>query len=145
MCGVTGFVDTRSVIAPLPLKEVVVCMADQLVHRGPDRAGAWSDDNHRVALGHRRLSIIDLSKAGSQPMVSSSGRYVIVYNGEVYNFPDIRADLEVSNISFKGQSYTEVILEAIDCWGFEETRTRLIGMFESPEPNVELSDCRDDL
>ncbi len=78
-------------------------------------------------------------------MVSSSGRYVIVYNGEVYNFPDIRADLEVSNISFKGQSYTEVILEAIDCWGFEETLTGLIGMFESPEPNVGLSDCRDDL
>lgn len=104
-------------------------MAATLVHRGPDAQGAWSDEDIRIGLGHRRLSIIDLSREGHQPMQSANGRYVMIYNGEIYNFHDLRTELNLLGHSFRGHSDTEVILAGFVQWGIEATVTRLIGMF----------------
>ena len=106
-------------------------MADAIAHRGPDDSGTWTDAEGGIALGHRRLAIIDLSPAGHQPMVSESGRFAIAYNGEIYNFPDLRAELDASgaNIAWRGESDTEVLLAAIDHWGVASTLARLNGMF----------------
>ena len=98
-------------------------MAEHLVHRGPDDAGAWVDAKSGVALGHQRLSIIDLSVEGHQPMLSACGHYVIVYNGEIYNYQEIRDELfngtviQLQSPNFRGHSDTEVLLAAISCWG----------------------------
>jgi len=104
-------------------------MADQLVHRGPDDSGLWADAEAGVALGFRRLSIVDLSPAGHQPMTSASGRYVVVFNGEVYNFGELRKDLEALGHSFRGHSDTEVMLEAMSEWGVEAAVKKFVGMF----------------
>jgi asparagine synthase (glutamine-hydrolysing) len=104
-------------------------MANTLKHRGPDSGGAWIDDHCKLALGHRRLAIRDLSTTGHQPMVSSCGRFVIVYNGEVYSHKEIGKELEKCGRQLKGSSDTEVILEACAEWGVERTVKRLIGMF----------------
>jgi asparagine synthase (glutamine-hydrolysing) len=129
MCGIVGFIDTNRGRAAADLEREVRTMADVLRHRGPDGDGTWTDADAGVALGHRRLAIIDLSAEGRQPMVSASGRYVISYNGEVYNFPDLRSDLEASGASFRGHSDTEVMLAAIEKWGLEAAVGRFIGMF----------------
>ena len=102
-------------------------MADTLAHRGPDDSGVWTDSAAGVALAHRRLSILDLSVAGHQPMVSASGRYVIVFNGEVYNHLEIRRKLNFS--AWRGHSDTETLLEAIDTWGIRQSLEELTGMF----------------
>ncbi len=102
-------------------------MADTLAHRGPDDSGVWTDSAAGVALAHRRLSILDLSVAGHQPMVSASGRYVIVFNGEVYNHLEIRRKLNFS--TWRGHSDTETLLEAIDTWGIRQSLEELTGMF----------------
>lgn len=104
-------------------------MADTLEHRGPDSSGHWVDAEAGVALGHRRLAIIDLTESGHQPMTSSSGRWVVTYNGEIYNFDTLRGILEAEGITFRGASDTEVLLEAIDRWGVSEAITRCRGMF----------------
>jgi asparagine synthase (glutamine-hydrolysing) len=104
-------------------------MNDKIRHRGPDDDGIWSDASNGIAIGHRRLAIIDLSPLGHQPMTSSCDRYVIAYNGEVYNFPDLKKELSASGRTFKGHSDTEVILEGCAQWGVEETAGKLIGMF----------------
>ena len=128
MCGLTGIFDPRS---SAPLAKNLRAMTDRLVHRGPDADGVWTDDAAGIALGHRRLSIIDLSPAGAQPMTSACGRYVIVYNGEVYNAEDIRGELvEAGNApNYRGHSDTEVMLAAFSRWGVRATMDKLIGMF----------------
>jgi asparagine synthase (glutamine-hydrolysing) len=104
-------------------------MGNLMQHRGPDAEGVWTDLPRGLALTHRRLSILDLSEAGAQPMTSQCGRYVIVYNGECYNFPEIRKDLATAGCVFRGGSDTEVILEACARWGVRPTLNRLNGMF----------------
>ena len=128
MCGITGFLATSSESATDP-NQLVCQMANQLAHRGPDDLGVWIDRRASVALGHRRLSILDLSPEGRQPMESRSGRYVIVFNGEIYNFGDLREELEAIGHAFRGHSDTEVVLAALDQWGIEDSLTRFNGMF----------------
>jgi len=131
MCGLTGFLERGAPRHPEESITRVTRMADQIMRRGPDNAGAWIDLEGRVALGFRRLSILDLSPEGHQPMLSASGRYAIVYNGEVYNFQDLRHTLEQMGIApaFRGHSDTEVMLAAFDAWGVEEAVRRFNGMF----------------
>ena len=92
-------------------------MVDQLRHRGPDDAGIWLDPAAGVALGHTRLSVVDLSPAGRQPMLSADGRWVISYNGEIYNADELRADLAARGARLRGHSDTEILVEAIAAWG----------------------------
>jgi asparagine synthase (glutamine-hydrolysing) len=104
-------------------------MCDTLTHRGPDSSGVWIDEAAGIALGHRRLSILDLSEFGHQPMISHSGRYIIILNGEIYNFKSIRSEMENLGHVFKGNSDTEVVLFAIEQWGFDAALSRFNGMF----------------
>jgi asparagine synthase (glutamine-hydrolysing) len=106
-------------------------MAASLIHRGPDDEGIWTDPAHGVALAHRRLAIIDVSPQGHQPMQSVSGRYVLAYNGEIYNFERIRAELAAAGRApaWRGHSDTEVLLAAVEAWGIEATLARTVGMF----------------
>ncbi|NVD44397.1 asparagine synthase (glutamine-hydrolyzing) [Qipengyuania atrilutea] len=128
MCGIVGFIGVAQNNGAL--SATVEGMARQLAHRGPDDAGRWTDPRHGIALGHRRLSIIDLSGAGHQPMISRCQRYVTVYNGEIYNFKELKAELEKSGaINWSGHSDTEVMLEAVSRWGVRKTLPRLNGMF----------------
>jgi len=129
MCGLTGIWRRGRACEAHALAAQVRAMADTLEHRGPDDAGVWTDAARGIGLGHRRLSILDLSPAGHQPMVSSDGAFVIAYNGEVYNFRELRAELEQRGHAFNGGSDTEVILAAIVEWGLEAAVRRLIGMF----------------
>lgn len=129
MCGVTGYLQC-GVFSVSDTKAVAASMSNRIAHRGPDDAGVWVDANAGIALGHRRLSILDLSPAGHQPMHSISGRYVIVFNGEIYNHNDIRKELEGnSQIKWRGHSDTEVMLAAIEEWGLESAVRRFTGMF----------------
>jgi asparagine synthase (glutamine-hydrolysing) len=128
MCGIAGFLQRTADVAE-PLERLAQTMADTLTHRGPDDSGAWADPAAGIALGHRRLSIIDLSAAGHQPMLSASGRFVVSYNGEIYNHGDLREELESQGVAFRGHSDTEVIVEGFARWGIPETLARLIGMF----------------
>lgn len=129
MCGVIGFLGVPG--DTWTLAKLARDMADTLTHRGPDDGGAWADGEAGVGLGHRRLSILDLSPAGHQPMVSACGRFVIVYNGEVYSSSEIKAELAGANHrpDWRGHSDTEVILEACAHWGVPATVPKLIGMF----------------
>ncbi len=102
---------------------------DTLNHRGPDDQGIWRDNQSNIVLAHARLSIQDLSSHGHQPMVSNSGRYVIVFNGEVYNFRQLRSELVSKGLRFDGSSDTEVLLEAIEAWGLQGALSRSVGMF----------------
>jgi asparagine synthase (glutamine-hydrolysing) len=125
MCGLTGFVSAGA--AADDLAADVRRMCDAIAHRGPDDSGEWIDAAGGVALGFRRLSIIDLSPAGHQPMLSASGRYVITFNGEVYNFEELRRELR--GVEFRGHSDTEVMLAAFEAWGIEAAVKRFNGMF----------------
>lgn len=128
MCGIVGFIT-----GPSPdqskLRDVLYAMTDQIVHRGPDSYGHWCDPADGIALGHRRLAVIDLSPEGHQPMISRHGRYVISYNGEIYNFLDLKHKLVSVGHSFKGSSDTEVILAAIEQWNIEDALKKFSGMF----------------
>jgi asparagine synthase (glutamine-hydrolysing) len=129
MCGIAGFWRNTSDQNTDWLEETASAMANTLVHRGPDDTGIWVDETIGIAFGHRRLSIIDISEAGHQPMISADGRYVISYNGEVYNFMEIRQQLKKMGHFFKGQSDTEVMLAAFVQWGVEMAVKKFNGMF----------------
>jgi asparagine synthase (glutamine-hydrolysing) len=129
MCGLTGFIDLRRQTPQDRLERLAQAMADTIVHRGPDDGGVWADAEAGIAFGFRRLAIVDLTAAGHQPMFSADGRYVIIYNGEVYNADELRPDLEARGIRLRSHSDTEVILEACAAWGVEATLRRLVGMF----------------
>ena len=132
MCGFAGIIDLDRRTGQESLLAVVARMADTLRHRGPDDAGVWVDAAAGVALGHRRLSILDLSPAGHQPMVSASGRRVIVFNGEIYNSQQLRRELDQvtsGSLSFRGHSDTEVMLAAFEHWGVQRAISRMNGMF----------------
>jgi len=129
MCGLAGVVDLSASTSTEDLEQQARRMGAQLVHRGPDDEGTWIDASVGLAFAFRRLSIVDLSIEGHQPMVSASGRYVIVYNGEIYNFRELRAELEGLGASFRGHSDTEVLLASIERWGLDAALRRCNGMF----------------
>ena len=129
MCGIVGFIDSVSGPNVERLRASLIGMVNTLEHRGPDDDGQWIDGEVGVAIGHRRLAIVDLSSLGRQPMISESGRFVITYNGEIYNFRELRAELEPLGHRFRGHSDTEVILAAIEEWGLTAALERFVGMF----------------
>ena len=114
MCGITGVIDLKgNSISPIVLKR----MTDVLIHRGPDGEGQWIEGN--VGIGHRRLSILDLSPAGHQPMLSSDKRWVLTYNGEIYNFKELRSELETEGYFFRSNTDSEVVLYSLIHWGVD--------------------------
>ncbi|SNR76142.1 asparagine synthase (glutamine-hydrolyzing) [Lutibacter flavus] len=126
MCGITGFISTEKIDFKYTLKNMI----NELIHRGPDDQGFWIDEEEKVGLGHTRLSILDLSQAGHQPMISKSERYVIVFNGEIYNHLSIRSEIDtLEKVNWKGHSDTETLLSAIEIWGIEQTLNKCVGMF----------------
>lgn len=132
MCGIVGILDLGGQsLSAITLKR----MATAIAHRGPDDDGVWFDESHGIGLAHRRLSILDLSPAGHQPMLSISGRYVVAFNGEIYNHQDLRISLEkvgagvTALFKWRGHSDTETLLAGFDAWGIRGTIERTIGMF----------------
>ena len=126
MCGIAGLLDPSGKFPDA--KHLVSAMSTAIKHRGPDDDGSWTDPDAGIAFGHRRLSIIDLSAAGHQPMVSASGRTVVTFNGEIYNHRDLRRELQKAGHQFRGHSDTEVLVEAIDRWGVRRTLERANAM-----------------
>src|ERR1041385_1031578 len=126
MCGIAGFIDFKRTSN----KKILFEMTNKLEHRGPDDAGYEIIENEyaQVGIGHRRLSIIDLSSEGHQPMWSADRNYVITFNGEIYNFKEIRKELEEKNYSFKSHSDTEVVINAFAEWGVMSIH-KFIGMY----------------
>ncbi len=129
MCGIAGIRLREATLAGPELQSLVDGMAGCLHHRGPDAEGVWVDPSVGVALGHQRLAVIDLSETGAQPMMSSDGRWVLTYNGEIYNHRELARRLSSKGLRFRGTSDTEVLVEAIARWGIEPTLQRLDGMF----------------
>ena len=129
MCGIAGSWTFSRKQSSQEMQDLANQMGDCLIHRGPDEGGVWVDPREGIALAHRRLSILDLSPAGHQPMTSRSGQYVLILNGEIYNFIELRQELESLGHVFRGRSDTEVLLAAIDEWGIDGAITRSNGMF----------------
>ena len=129
MCGLTGFFDIRQSRKSYNSKKIIDNMTDVLKSRGPDDKGIWIDKKNNIYFGHRRLSIIELSNLGKQPMVSNNKRFVIIFNGEIYNFLKLKNELEIENVKFSGNSDTEVLLEALAKWGIKKTLDKISGMF----------------
>lgn len=128
MCGFAGYFTATPSTADAH-RAAVERMTAPIVHRGPDDSGVWVEPEAGVALGFRRLAIIDLSEHGHQPMRSASGRFTMVFNGEVYNFGEMRRELEQRGARFRGHSDTEVMLAAFEAWGVERSVPRFVGMF----------------
>ena len=128
MCGIAGTIDFEHHFSCEQLEDTTRKMTASLHHRGPDRQGVWHDKERGIGLGHRRLAIVDLSQNGNQPMISRSGRYVVVYNGEIYNFVDLKKQY-FQAWPFQGTSDTEVLLAAIENWGIESALEKIVGMF----------------
>lgn len=137
MCGICGLVRVQNTSDEI--HRLTQAMTDCLGHRGPDDQGVWTDGDS-VSLGHARLSILDLSALGHQPMSSPTGRWTVAYNGEAYNFADLRTELEQSGVLFRGHSDTEVIVAALEEWGFVTTLQRIRGMFALAAWNTETRD-----
>lgn len=131
MCGIAGFLDRAGQHGGPDRAALLKRMADAIAHRGPDDEGFWRDDEAGIGLAHRRLAIVDISAAGHQPMPSVSGRYVLVYNGEVYNHLQLRAELDGAGkaAAWRGHSDTETLLAGFDAWGIRATLERATGMF----------------
>ena len=130
MCGIAGFIDPEGINLKYA-KEIGRAMGKAIQHRGPDDFGIWIDKDNGVTLTHQRLAIIDLSQSGHQPMVSASGRYVLCFNGEIYNHKDLRFELDRQGKSptWQGSSDTETILGYIDAYGLKKTLAKMVGMF----------------
>ncbi len=128
MCGFAGFIAKQSIGHEVRYK-MAETMANTLVHRGPDDTGVWADTNANYAVGFRRLSILDLTKTGHQPMLSACGRWVLAFNGEVYNFKELRQSLLSKGIKVVGQSDSEVVLYACATWGVKQAVEKFVGMF----------------
>ncbi|MBE5895675.1 MAG: asparagine synthase (glutamine-hydrolyzing) [Lachnospiraceae bacterium] len=126
MCGIAGFIRED-----ISREETIKKMNSRLQHRGPDAEGFWMDSESGITLGHKRLSIVDLSENGAQPMHSADGRYVIVFNGEIYNAPEIKKELKKEGFgaTYRGTSDTEVLLNAFSFWGIDKTVEKMKGMF----------------
>lgn len=127
MCGISGFYSKTSAT----FNNAILKMNSAIFHRGPDSNDIWQDKNSGIVFGHQRLSIIDLSIAGNQPMISNSGRFILTYNGEIYNHLEIRRELKKinSNIIWKSNTDTETLLESLEFWGIEKALTKIDGMF----------------
>jgi len=127
MCGIAGFYSRSQ----FKFDDAIIKMNKAINHRGPDSGSSWFSMNSGIVLGHQRLSILDLSDAGSQPMQSNSGRFILTYNGEIYNHLEIRSELEINNskVKWRGNSDTETLIEAIDFWGIETSLKKIEGMF----------------
>jgi len=127
MCGIVGFIKGRSFVDDcFNTQTILQKMSAQIAHRGPDSAGLWINNEAQVALGHLRLSILDLTDNGHQPMISHSGRYVIIFNGEIYNHIELRQKIP---LFYKGNSDTETLLAAIEVWGIRGALDQIEGMF----------------
>ena len=123
MCGITGLININNEpVSPIVLKK----MTDSILHRGPDGEGHWVEGN--VGIGHRRLAIIDISPAGHQPMINATNRYLLSYNGEVYNFRELRTELESKGHWFRSKTDSEVVLNALVEWG-AKALDKFNGMF----------------
>ena len=129
MCGIAGMVDWRAATPADALRSIAEAMIETVRHRGPDAGEVWVEAEGGVALGQRRLAIIDLSPGGAQPMHSADRRFVITFNGEIYNYRDIRGELQAAGRPMRSDSDTEVLLEACALWGVEAAIERAIGMF----------------
>jgi len=129
MCGITGFLDTSREQTTAELETNVTRMSDAIIHRGPDDSGQFVDSACGIAFGFRRLAIVDLTPTGHQPMISASGRFVMVFNGEIYNYAEMRNELIAAGVAFRGTSDSEVMVEAIDAWGLEPSIRRFNGQF----------------
>jgi asparagine synthase (glutamine-hydrolysing) len=130
MCGINGFLTSVNT-NELDLIKVLNDCTNKIIHRGPDSTGIWADDKKGIYMGHRRLSIVDLSPTGAQPMSSNGGRYVICLNGEIYNHLELRDELSLftNNIIWKGSSDTETLINCFEFWGIEATLKKTTGMF----------------
>ena len=132
MCGFAGFLSTSDRLTDAETNSILHRMGETIVHRGPDSFGCWTDPEVGIGLTHRRLAIVDLSPAGAQPMESVSGRYVIAFNGEIYNHLSLRDELQRESMvtaPWRGHSDTETLLASFDAWGLESTLQKTIGMF----------------
>src|SRR5436305_9265522 len=129
MCGIAGMVDWRAATPVERLRAIGEGMIEAVRHRGPDAGDVWVEAEGGVVLGQRRLAIIDLSPGGAQPMHSADRRYVITFNGEIYNYREIRRELAAAGRTLRSDSDTEVLLEACALWGVEPALDRAIGMF----------------
>ena len=129
MCGIAGYWNFNGQFEKNILTEKIKKMTDTMVARGPDSNGYWTDPEIGIAFGHRRLAIIDLTDAGAQPMMSRDQRYIIVYNGEIYNTENLRRQLTDEGVKFRGDCDTEVILEGVSKWGLTSTLNKLNGIF----------------
>ena len=129
MCGITGFWDLKQRNNKEHIETIIKNMTNVIQSRGPDDKGTWIDYKHCLSFGHRRLTIIELSKLGKQPMQSRNKRFVITINGEIYNFYQLKNELLNEKVKFLSNSDTEVLIEALSHWGIKKTLQKISGMF----------------